>query len=196
MPSEIVLASGSAIRAKILTNAGIPFSVIKPGVDEAITKQALSGETAETVALALAKEKALTVSERTQGVTIGADQVLRFDGRLFDKVETMHEARARLTMLRNSEHELVGAVALARGGRILDTHIAVSHLTMRDYSDAFLDQYLDQEGEAILASVGCYQFEGRGAQLFSRIDGDYFAILGMALLPTLAMLRASGMLSE
>lgn len=196
MSLPIVLASGSAIRAKVLRDAGVAFSVVKPGVDEGAIKARMTGASGEDIALALAREKALAVSRTTEGVVIGGDQILRFGGELFDKVDTMEAVRARLRALSGRTHDLVGGVVLARGDVVLEDYVGVSKLTMRAVSDAMIEWYLEQEGEALLASVGCYQFENAGAQLFEAIDGDYFAILGLPLLPTLAMLRSAGALME
>lgn len=192
MTQPIVLASGSTIRRTILTDAGVTFQVERPTVDETVLKEAAPAMSGEELSLHLAHEKALEVSRRRNGVVIGADQILRFRGALWDKVDTLNEARARLERLRGEVHELVGGVVLARDGAVIDTHTSVSRLTMRSFSDAFLDRYLERSGDALLSSVGCYLFEGMGAQLFSKIDGDYFAILGLPLLPVLDMLRRHG----
>lgn len=196
MSARIILASGSAVRAAILSSAGIRFDVEKPQVDEAVTKDRMSaaGASIEEIATALADEKALEVSARTPGFVIGGDQILRFESEAYDKAASMDEARARLSAMRGKPHELVGAAVLARNGEIIARTQEISRLTMREFSDAFLDDYLARAGEAILASVGCYQFENLGAQLFERVEGDYFAILGLPLLPVLAMLREAGAL--
>ncbi len=195
-PESLTLASGSAIRLRILTSAGVAVTVEKPSVDEAALKADMSGRGAsgEDIAQALADAKAVAVSRRRPGLVIGGDQVLRFNGVLHDKAENLTEARARLAELAGETHELVGGVALARDGVVVRRHLEVSRLRMRALSDAALDRYMAAAGDAILASVGCYQFEGLGAQLFDRVDGDYFAILGLPLLPLLAMLRAEGAL--
>lgn len=194
--APLVLGSGSAIRAQVLRDAGMVFSVARPGVDEDVIKRDMAGAPGEEVALALAEAKALAVDAGREGVpgtlVLGADQIMRLDGALFDKVADMAAARERLMAMRGKTHELVSGVCLVRDGVVLERFNQVSALTMRDFSDAMLDWYLAQEGEAVLASVGCYRFEGPGVQLFSRIDGEYTAILGLPLMETLGRLRKHG----
>lgn len=192
----VILASTSAIRRTILTSAGVGFDPVPPGVDEDAVKQAMRGASAAALSLELAKKKALAVSGVRPGLVIGADQVLAFEGAIWDKARDMAEAEARLRELRGRTHELVGGVALAEGDRVLWTHSETSRLTVRVFSDEFLKRYLREAGEVVLSSVGCYQLEGLGAQLFERIDGDYFAVLGMPLLPLLQALRAHGGLEQ
>ena len=195
MSVRIVLASKSAVRRSILINAGLDVDVVSPGVDEDAIKTKMTGQGAEAIAQALAEAKARAVSlQRLDDWVIGADQILRLEGRLYDKAASLDAAKERLDHLRGRAHELVCAVALARAGEIRRTHVAVSRLEMRSFSDAFLDNYLERAGEGILASVGCYAYESLGAQLFDRVDGDFYAILGLPLLPLLAMLRGEGAL--
>lgn len=192
----LVLASGSAIRAQMLREAGVNFRVQRPDVDEDATKRRLVGQSGEDIAVALAREKALSVSRSgDERVVLGADQILRFNGALFDKVGSVNDARERLKALRGATHDLVSGVCVAKGGDVVGEHVQVSRLTMRAFSDSFLDWYLDHEGDAILASVGCYRFEGPGAQLFAGVDGEYFAVLGLPLMVTLDMLRKVGAVS-
>ena len=188
---DLILASGSATRAKILRDAGISFSVEKPRVDEEAVKQKLreQGRTPREQAEALAEAKALSVSRSVGGLVLGADQMLAFEGRAFDKPASRAEAKAQLQQLRGGQHELITAIVIAKDGGALWRHVDRPRLTMRSFSDAFLESYLDQAGAAALSSVGGYQLEGPGAQLFETIEGDYFSILGLPLMPLLAFLR-------
>ena len=178
----------------MLTGAGVPFEATVAGVDEDAAKTVLlaKGASPKAVAEALAEQKALAVSRTRAGLVIGADQTLDLDGQLYDKAETMGQARTRLVELRGRTHQLHSAVAAAEGGALVWRETVSARLTMRDFSDAFLDRYLADEGDAALGSVGCYRLEGLGAQLFSRIEGDYFAILGLPLMGLLELLRARG----
>lgn len=192
----IVLGSSSAIRAEILRRAGLDFTIEPPRVDEVALKRSMEGQRADDVAGALAAAKALEVSRRCPGVVIGADQVLELDGAILDKVRARAEALARLERMSGRAHALVGGIAVAEGGRLIAQEVGRSRLHMRALGRAALATFLDAEGEGVLASVGCYRFEGLGARLFERVEGDYFAILGLPLLPALAMLRAAGALPE
>ncbi len=188
----VVLASGSAARARLLREAGLRFRQEAAHVDESEVKRALKGEGAgaAAVAEALAELKAMKVSRRHPGaLVVGCDQMLDCDGQWFDKPDSIAAARAQLLALAGKRHRLLTAAVVARGGARLWHHNGVATLAMRSFSDAFLDAYLAAAGDAALASVGAYQLEGIGAQLFSRIDGDYFGILGLPLLPLLDFLR-------
>lgn len=194
MSARVVLASQSASRKAILTGAGVPFEAASPGVDEEALKVGMlaKGATPREVAAALAEAKALALPRAPDELVIGSDQTLEFEGRLYDKAADVEEARERLRMLRGRTHRLEGAVVVAKGGVPIWRDAATSILAMRDFSDAFLEDYLRHEGPASLGSVGCYRLEGPGAQLFSRIEGDYFAILGLPLLGLLDLLRREG----
>jgi septum formation protein len=194
----LILASGSAIRAQVLRAAGLTFNVIRPPADEEAIKASLrvEGFSVRDQADALAEAKCLSVARMHAGFVIGADQMLAFEGEAFDKPQNRDEARTSLKRLRGRSHSLVGAICLAKDGEIIWRHIETPRLTMRPFSDAFLESYLDQIGEAAFASVGAYQLEGMGAQLFSRIEGDYFSILGLPLLPLLAILREHGIVAS
>jgi septum formation protein len=144
------------------------------------------------VAEALAERKALVVSLARTGLVIGADQTLDLDGTLYDKAPDLHSAEGRLKLLRGKTHKLHSAVVVARDGAPIWREVVTATLTMRDFSDSFLEHYLSTEGDAALGSVGCYRLEGPGAQLFSRIEGDYFAILGLPLMGLLDLLRQHG----
>lgn len=193
-PPSLVLASGSATRRALLEAAGIVFRVYPAEVDEAALRDTLFAADAdvshESVALALAEEKARTVSAEEQGsLVIGADQVLSFEGRLFEKPKTMAEAREHLLLLRGKTHALHSAVALADDGKIVWQTLQTAHLTFRTFSDAALDAYLARADDAVLTSVGAYQIEGPAVQLFETIEGDHATILGLPLLPLLKELR-------
>jgi septum formation protein len=190
----IVLASGSKIRASLLRAAHIPFEAVSPGVDEAAVKADLPSASPGQIAAILAERKALAVSiARPADLVIGADQTLAFEDRLYDKAESLGEARDRLLMLRGRTHHLNAGIVLARGGQVIWRDLVVSRLTMRDFSDGWLDGYLARNPQ-VLASVGCYELEGEGVQLFDHFDGDFFAILGLPLTGLLAALRREGAL--
>ena len=192
--TQVILASQSVARAQLLAGAGVPFEKVRAGVDEDVTKARLleAGEPPAVIAAALAQEKAQAVSKTRPGLVIGADQTLEFEGQLHDKAASLEEARARLLALRGKPHHLHSAVAVAEDGLVIWEELATATLTMRDFSPAFLDDYLAREGEAMLGSVGCYRLEGLGAQLFAEISGDYFAILGLPMLGLLDLLRDKG----
>lgn len=195
----LVLASGSASRKKLLTAAGVSFLADPADLDEvALTRSMVErGADAVKVASELAGQKALSVSRRHPGkLVLGADSVIAFGATFLSKCASLQEARALLHKLSAKEHLLVSAAALARDGELLWTHASPCRMTMRSLSHKFLDDYLAQEGPAILSSVGCYHFEGRGAQLFDKVDGDYFSVLGLPLLPVLAELRREGVLEQ
>lgn len=188
----LILASKSASRSALLRGAGVAFETAGSGVDEDETKRRMLGEGPRAVARALAAEKAVAVSRRGPGLVIGADQTLDLGGTLFDKAEGLVEAKDRLMILRGRTHLLHSAVALAEDGKVVWEETVSASLTMRFFSEAFLDGYLQRGGENLLGSVGCYMLEGEGAQLFDSIDGDYFTILGLPLFGLLAELRRRG----
>jgi septum formation protein len=192
--SGVVLASKSSARRAVLDGAGVPYEAAAAGVDEEAVKAGMlaEGANAREIADALAELKAIKVSRSRPEFVVGADQTLEFEGRLYDKAETLAEARARLQALRGKPHKLHSAVVVAKDGAPIWREVVTATLTMRDFSDAFLDDYLAAEGEAALGSVGCYRLEGLGVQLFSKIDGDYFTILGLPLMGLLDLLRRHG----
>lgn len=187
----LILASGSASRRAILSNAGLDFEVDPAGVDEAELKAGFDGD-GGALALYLAEAKALEVSRRRDGLVLGADQVLEFDGQLFDKAQSRDEAAARLRALRGRTHWLKGGIAAARDGEIIWRHACACRMVMRDFSDAFLADYLNCAGDILTKGVGAYAYEGLGAQLFAQVEGDYYAVLGLDLMPVLALLREQG----
>lgn len=193
---RFILASKSAIRGEMLRAAGLAIETIPASIDERGFERRWQADNLapDRVAEALAREKALAVSRDAPGAAvIGADQTMALGEQRISKVATLAQARDKLLALRGRRHELHSAYALARDGEIIASGVASARLTMRDFSDAFLDDYLARAGEAILGSVGCYQLEGLGVTLFEAIEGDYFTILGLPLLPLLAALREHGL---
>ena len=196
---SLVLASGSASRKMLLTAAGVTFTADPADLDEATLMADLQrrGADAAAVASKLAQQKALAVSQRHPGRTVlGGDSVIAFGGEFLSKCASLDEARTLLARLSGHTHLLVSAAALAKDGALLWTHASPCQMTLRDLSPQFLDDYLLREGTAILSSVGCYHFEGRGAQLFAKVTGDYFSVLGLPLLEVLAQLRKEGLLAS
>jgi septum formation protein len=192
----LILASRSPVRHAILSAAGIPHTIEPANIDERALEACAETSNASAVAQLLAREKALAVSGRhPQAFVLGADQTLTLGDRRFSKPASDIAARTQLACLRGQTHELHSAIAVARDGAVLFEHDERARLTMRDFSDTFLDTYLAAVGSAVRASVGGYQLEAAGIQLFERIEGDHFDILGLPLLPLLAFLRRQGLLS-
>lgn len=193
--APLVLASASAARAAMLTAAGLAFETQAAAVDEEAVKAAMraAGAAVPDIAMALAELKARRVSARRPGAfVIGADQMLTLGNAAFDKPADRAAARAQLLALRGAAHRLVSAACVFRDGERLWGTLDHATLTMRRFGDDFLDRYLDAMGPSVTRTVGAYQLEGLGAQLFARIDGDYFTILGLPLLPLLDFLRGHG----
>ncbi len=190
---SLILASGSASRRSLLSNAGVSFEVNPANVDEGELKEAFTG-TPSDLALHLAKAKALDVSSRSDGLVLGADQVLEFGGKAYDKARSVDEASERLKILRGGVHFLKGGVVLARGDQVVWEHQSSAKLTMRTWSDAFHARYMAEAGDILTKGVGAYAFEGLGAQLFEKVEGDFFSILGLPLLPVLDALRVEGVI--
>jgi len=196
---RLVLASGSSTRTRMLSDAGLAVVVDPAAVDEAEVRAAFRAErrAAADCATALAESKAIRVSARHTGaLVLGADQILECGGRWFDKPSDVEAARAQLRALRGKDHTLVSAAAVVRNGSVVWHASDRAHLTMRDFSDGFLDAYITTAGPELLGSVGAYRLEGLGAQLFERIEGDFFTILGLPLLPLLDFLRGEGALAS
>ena len=194
----LILASTSKTRAKLLEGAGLAFIVEAPGLDEGAMRQAISGEKMldpHDVAEVLARAKAEAVSDLAQGAfVIGADQVLAFEDQIISKPDNMAAARRQLLDLNGKTHRLHTSVAVATGGGTVWATTETATLTMRKLSPEFIGHYLAAAGEAVLASVGAYQIESIGIQLFEEIDGDFFSILGLPLLPLLDTLRREGVI--
>lgn len=194
---SLILASGSASRRALLANAGLDFVVVPAALDERAAERPLrdAGAPPEDIALALAMAKAVAISEQNPGdLVIGCDQVLSLDDQPVAKPADMEEARRQLLRLSGKEHSLHAAIACARAGSVVWQHVETAHLLMRKLEPAFIGRYLAAAGLAALSSPGAYQIEARGIQLFERIDGDHFAILGLPLLPLLAFLRREGII--
>jgi septum formation protein len=193
---RLVLASTSRIRRELLTSAGLAFEFVRPEVDENELKKTSTAASPGSLALSLAAAKAVSVANQMPGaLVLGADQVLNLKGRAFDKPESLEAARRQLMDLRGQSHVLETALCCVLGGELVWQHLGQATLTMRSFSDGFLDEYLRQMGPEVTTSVGAYKVEGLGAQLFDAIEGDYFTILGLPLLPLLDFLRRQGALA-
>lgn len=193
--TRLILASKSTARREVLANAGVAFDIQVAGIDEDALK--VAGVDARELAIELAKAKALAVSQQhPDAVVLGADQTLAFDGGLISKATTLDAARARLVDMRGKPHQLHSGVALAKGGKILWADADTAHMRVRDFSNDFLDTYIATEGDELLHCVGSYRLEGMGSQLFDKVDGDYFTVLGMPLWLVLEQLRHFGALPK
>ncbi len=192
----LVLASGSASRRALLAGAGVTAEALKPNIDEETLRTAMRADhmPIKDQAMRLAELKALKISDQHKGLVIGGDQMLALGARAFDKPVDRQGARAHLKALSGQTHVLETAITIAENGEIVWRHLARPQLTMRTLSDSFIDSYLDVVGDTVLSTVGAYQLEGPGSQLFTQIEGDYFSILGLPLLPLLEYLRIRGIL--
>ena len=193
---KLILASQSASRRAMLEAAGVPFAAQPAHVDEAAAKATLAGLAPRDLADALAELKALKVSQREpQALVLGSDSLVALeDGTILDKPESREQAAEHLSRMSGKRHEIVSAAVIAGGGRPVWRHVDRAKLFVRPLSDAFIHAYLDAEWPAIAGCVGCFRIEGPGVQLFSRIEGSQFTVLGMPLLPLLSFLRERGVL--
>ncbi|NOD93935.1 septum formation protein Maf [Ruegeria sp. HKCCD4884] len=199
MSVPILLASGSAIRAQLLENAGVPFTVQTARVDEDTAKRALLAENASPrdIADTLAEMKARRVSDKNPGaMVLGCDQVLDFDGQLLSKPETPEQAVAQLKEMRGKRHMLLSAAVIYQDGEPIWRHVGQVRLRMRASSDAYLKDYVSRNWDSIRHAVGAYKLEEEGVRLFATIDGDYFNVLGMPLLELLNFLAVKGVIDQ
>ena len=196
MSPDIVLASASASRRTLLIGAGLDAQSIAPQIDEVSARASFraSDMPIRDQAMQLAEMKAVKVSHQTSGLVIRGDQMLALEGRAFDKPENLGAVKLHLEALSGKTHTLETAIVIAESGRPVWRHLARPKLTMRVLSPSFIETYIDTCGEDLLATVGAYKLEGRGAQLFNQIEGDYFSILGLPLLPLLDYFRTRGVL--
>jgi septum formation protein len=190
---RLVLASSSPFRKMLLDNAGLAFEARAADIDERAIENSADHGGPDEVARVLAKAKALDVSAHFPGaLIIGSDQTMSLGKRVYHKARTRDEAKQTLLSLSGKTHQLNSAIALAMDGRVVWDHVSHARLTVRELSEGFVDRYLDKVGDKALSSVGAYQLEGEGIHLFSEIEGDYFTILGLPMLPLLQQLRHLG----
>jgi septum formation protein len=199
MPHRLILASKSAARKMLLANAGLQFEALSADIDERTIEAGLEVSKADPIEVArvLAVEKAKALSLLyPQALVIGCDQTMSLGSRVYHKPATMDEAFSHIKSLSAATHQLNSAVALVKNGELLWDYVSSAHMHVRELSDAFIEHHLQRVGERALTSVGAYQLEGEGIQLFEKIDGDYFTILGLPLLPLLSKLRALGDIND
>lgn len=199
MSEIIILASGSKTRAKLLQDAGVQIETIAPNIDEDSVKKAMLAEKAlpDQIAGTLAEMKASKISNKYPNrLVLGSDQILVCEGKLFDKPKDIDDARDQLKILRGKSHQLITLVVAFEQTREVWRNMSRSNLVMRDFSDMFLDSYIDKQGQGLTDTVGAYKLETSGSQLFTRVDGDYFSILGVPLLEVLGFLRTRGIVQE
>lgn len=198
MALDVILASGSESRRRLLANAGVEAVAVRPNIDEDAAKAAMrqAATSVRDQAMQLAELKVIKVSRARPGLVIGGDQMLSIDDDALDKPKDLDEAKSHLRRLSGRSHRLETAIVVADGGAVIWRHLARPKLTIRTLSEAFIDNYVADCGDALLTTVGAYQLESKGAQLFSHIEGDYFSILGLPLLPLLDYLRTRGVLQQ
>lgn len=199
MSNPLILASGSEIRQTMLTNAGVSFQVVPARIDEETVLQSMQAEQAKPrdIADTLAEMKARKVAmKHPDALVLGCDQVLDFAGQMLQKPKDVEDARQQLKQMAGKRHQLLSAAVLYEEGKPVWRHIGVVRMQMRNFSDAYLDDYLDRNWEDIRHCVGCYQLEKEGIRLFSRVDGDYFTVLGLPLIELLGYLTLKGVLTQ
>lgn len=192
---RIILASRSKARNAMLRNAGIPFETIPASIkeDEILSQMVDMGANHADIAMRLSEEKASRISnEYPDNTVIGSDQVLIFDDKIFQKAEKKDDARQKLKLLRGKTHTLISAVCIAKKGDVIWEARSEATLTMRNFDDTFLEDYLESAGEVLTSCVGCYALEKSGAWLFEKVEGDIFTIMGMPLLPLLGFMKELG----
>jgi septum formation protein len=193
----LVLASRSKARQMLLSAAGVPVESCPPDLDERGLEAKAKLQSAGALAALLAREKAMAAAKLRPGrLTLGGDQTLAFGAERFAKPADRAAARAQLRALRGRSHELHSAIVFVEDGKVLYEHVGVARMTMRAFSEAFLENYLDTLGQDVATTVGVYQIEGLGVQLFDRIEGDYFTVLGLPLIQALDFLRRRGCLAR
>ena len=199
MTRKLILASRSPIRAKLLQQSGIDFEAVTALVDEEMMKASMRAEQAphRDIADKLAEIKAIKVSQKhPENFVLGCDQILSFNGEIFSKPKNKEELRDQLMALRSSRHELLSAAVIYQNAQPIWRFVGTARLTMRDFSETFLDNYIDQNWKSVENCVGGYQIEAEGIQLFQRVEGDYFSILGMPLLEILNFLTVRGVIQR
>lgn len=192
MIPNLILASGSPFRRQLMEAAGLAFEIEPARIDERAVEAPLveAGATPDEVAASLASAKARDVAAKWPGkFIVGSDQVMSMDGDIFHKCRSVEDARRQLRTMRGRTHKLSSAVSIFHEGAEVWRHVATASMTFRDFSDTFLEHYMDRAGTNVLLTVGAYSFEGLGLQLFERVAGDYFTIIGLPMLPLLAALR-------
>ena len=199
MASRLILASGSSVRARLLENAGVPFSIETAKLDEGMIRRSLEadGANARDIVDALAESKARKISNKHEGaLVLGCDQVLEFNGKIYSKPDSQAELRTQMQELRGHQHRLLSGAVICRDGVSVWRFIGQVRLNMRDFSDAYMDDYIMRNWDNVRHCVGGYMLEAEGVRLFEKIDGDYFSVLGMPLVEILSYLTLNGELPQ